>query len=129
MADTVEVPSRETWVATPVTVEPGQVLHFRAEGTWWDAVIPCSADGYPAPFFYALGRPPRIPDDGRYFRLMGRVVADDAPPATDDPSQTFVIGRQSEWTTPQRGRLYVFANDAPGFYWNNWGSVTLTITL
>ena len=25
------------------------------------------------------------------------------------------------------GRLFVFCNDRGGYYWNNWGEITLTI--
>ena len=128
MADIVEVPARRMWVDTPVWVKPGDVLSFRASGTWVDAYIPCSADGYPASLLYALNRPPRIADDGRYFRLMGRIVADGTEPEQDDPGATFAIGSSLEWQSPVPGRLFVFANDRLGYYWNNLGSVQLTVS-
>lgn len=127
MVDVIEVPARSIWVETPVWVKAGDALTLRADGTWIDAVIPCSADGYPAPFFYALGRPPRIPDGNRYFRLMGRIVADGAVPRQDDPAVTFPIGTSREWQATSPGRLFVFVNDRAGYYWNNWGSVRLTV--
>ena len=131
MSDAVslDVSSRETWVATPVWVQAGDRLVFRANGTWFDAIVPCSADGYPAPFFYALNLLPRIPDDGRYFRLMGRITADGQQPSSDDAAATFAIGTASELSVAAGGRLLVFANDRAGFYWNNFGSVRLSIQI
>lgn len=125
--DKFDVSSRPEWVATPVWVAPGDTLVFSASGVWVDATIPCSANGYPAPLFYAAGLFPRIKDDGRYFRLMGRIVADGQQPASDDPGATFAIGIGLTRTFDAKGRLFVFANDREGFYWNNWGSVTLSV--
>jgi hypothetical protein len=77
--------------------------------------------------FYAAGHPPRIPDGSRFFRLMGRIVANGEQPTSDDPGSTFPIGAGAALTAPTAGRLFVFCNDREGFYWNNWGSVTLVI--
>ena len=128
MRYTVQVPSSELWVDTGVIVFQGNDLTFRATGIWWDAYIPCSADGYPARLFYALHRPPRIPDEGRFFRLMGRVMPLGEQPGADDAAQTFVIGRQSQRRFDCEGRLYVFCNDRAGYYGNNWCAVSLSIT-
>jgi hypothetical protein len=123
----VKVDSRKEWVPTSVWVQAGDRVAFHASGIWIDAFIPCHADGYPAPWLYNWNRPPRIPDNGRYFRLMGRIVPDGLQPREDDPAETFVIGNESERTADHAGRLFVFANDREGYYWNNFGSVTLTI--
>src|SRR5229473_2056160 len=127
MTDLIEVPARVLWKATSVWVQPGDALHFRASGRWVDAVIACSADGYHASLFYRLNVLPRIPDDGRYFRLMGRLVESGAEPAQDDVAETFPIGCDSTRTFIKGGLLFVFASDHPDAYWNNWGSVTLTV--
>ncbi|WP_155710279.1 hypothetical protein [Burkholderia stagnalis] len=126
--DTIEVPSRMEWVNTRIRVQSGERLRFNANGTWFDAVIPCSADGYPASCFYALKLRPRIPDGGRYFRLMGRIVTSGVEPVLDDPAETFPIGARSERQATSSGVLFVFANDRIGYYWNNWGMVTLTVS-
>jgi len=123
----VEIPACRTWVATPCRAEPGDTLILRAQGMWVDGVFGCSADGYPAGLFYALDRLPRIPDEGRYFRLMGRIVPGDVEPVSDDPAATFPIGAACRRRVTQAGRLFVFANDRDGYYWNNWGSVRFTI--
>jgi len=123
----IEVPARLLWKATSVWVQPGDVLHFRASGLWFDAVIACSADGYGASLFYRLNVPPRIPDNGRYFRLMGRIVESGVEPAQDDVAETFPIGCETTRTFSKGGLLFVFANDHMGAYWNNWGSLTLAV--
>lgn len=128
MADLVEVSARRMWVETPVWVQPGDRLEFRAEGTWVDAYIPCSADGYPAAILYALHLPPRIADNGRYLRLMGRIAPGGVAPTKDLPTATFPIGTRCQFRAEQAGRLFVFANDRVGFYWNNWGSLKLTVS-
>jgi len=127
LANVVSVPAHAPWFDTDVHVVAGTLLRFRSSGVWVDAVIPCSADGYPAQLFYATGRPPRILDDGRYFRLMGRIVPNGVVPTQDDPAQTFPIGVQGEHRVTTDGVLFVFANDRTGYYWNNWGAITLTI--
>ncbi|MDN0077696.1 hypothetical protein QU481_23065 [Crenobacter sp. SG2303] len=127
MEETIQVPAREMWVKTSILVRNGEPLKFRAKGVWVDAVIPCSADGYSATILYSLGRPPRIPDGDRYFRLMGRVVPNGLEPTHDDPLSTFPIGVQNEWISPIEGVLFVFVNDRSGYYWNNWGAITLTV--
>ena len=102
MSESFDVSSREKWVKTPVWVEAGETLLFGAEGTWVDFFIPCSADGYPAAWLYALNRPPRILDRGRYFRLMGRISPDGKQPDSDDPAKTFTIGGVARGCAPRR---------------------------
>ena len=127
MSVTVSVSSRAKWVATSVKVLPGDELSFQSIGIWIDAVIPCSADGYDGAWLYALDRPPRINDNGRYFRLMGRIITGDIEPQSDNPDETFVIGKHGQYRAAWGGSLFVFVNDRDGYYWNNWGSIRLTI--
>lgn len=115
------------WVATPAQVSAGRPIRTSASGRWQDAYIGCGPEGYWAPLFYLLGRPPRVRDEFRYFRLMGRIAGPEAPPAEDDPSATFVIGTGRTITPLCSGRLYVFANDRWDRYFNNKGAVTLSV--
>lgn len=41
--------------------------------------------------------------------------------------QTFLIGSAAAITPTRAGELRCYANDVPLMYWNNTGSVTLTI--
>jgi hypothetical protein len=46
----------------------------------------------------------------------------------DGASETiFLIGSHAAYTPARSGEVVCFANDVPGFYWNNKGSITLTI--
>jgi hypothetical protein len=132
----IEIPSHAYWIDTHIDVTTDEKMEMVSQGHWWDWFIRCSPDGYrfPASVFYALGKLPRVNDHKRYFRLMGRIADPANPPSTDtllDPSSpdgTFVIGKQVLYTAKRDGRLYVFANDRTGYYWNNWGHVWLTVT-
>jgi hypothetical protein len=47
-----------------------------------------------------------------------------------DLATAFVIGSGIDaWTPPRAGTLLCFANDVPGFYWNNSGHITLTVSI
>jgi hypothetical protein len=61
----------------------------------------------------------RVPT-ANWFALIGTLNGRD--------DTAFVIGRQLEYTADASARLVCFANDVPWAYWNNFGSVTLTIT-
>jgi hypothetical protein len=138
----ISIPSHQEWVDTGINVAKDEKMDLVAQGHWWDFVIRCTADGYskfPASFFYAIGESPRETDDGRYFRLMGRIIDPANPPSNNtsdsrldpnDPDGTFIIGEHAVYTAKRSGRLYVFANDKRGwfFYGNNWGHVWLTAT-
>lgn len=123
----IKVPSWLHWVETGVKLEQGQEVSCLADGEWWDAIIRCTANGYAAPLFYAAHVYPRIRDEGRYFRLMGRIAPGPSPPMKEDPAQTFVIGTGARLRAPRDGYLFVFANDNKYAYWNNLGSIRLTI--
>jgi hypothetical protein len=124
----LRVSSRTPWVCTPIWVNVGSVLTFRAQGFWVDLVIPCDADGYRARWLYALHEYPRIMDHNRYFRLMGRISANGQQPHADDIALTFTIGKERKaWESNATGRIFLFVNDRNGFYWNNWGAIRLRI--
>lgn len=129
----MDVPSFTPWFDTGIDVQAGEVLNFVSEGRWRDSSQICDADGYKAPYFYAAGFAPRVADDGQYFRLMGHIHKAGVFPgdASSDPAThaSFPIGTGGSYRVPQAGRLYVFANDHAGFYWNNSGAIHLTVSL
>jgi hypothetical protein len=61
--------------------------------------------------------------------LVG-VVANDAIPGTGSSNdhERIDIGAGTRHRVTKSGYLYVFANDAWGYYVNNQGSVRLTVT-
>ena len=57
----------------------------------------------------------------KWFALVGAVGKDEA--------RLFLIGENLEgWEAKGDGELMCFANDVPRAYFNNHGSITLTIT-
>lgn len=44
-----------------------------------------------------------------------------------DPTTAFRIGRGCAYAAARTGELSAFANDVPGFYWNNSGQLTLVV--
>jgi len=92
-----------------------------ARGRWKDASIECDAAGYPsANVFQRLTERLRRVPGAPWFALIG---------AVDRRSETcFVIGAGRTVVAPASGELTCFANDLRGFYFNNDGSVTVTVT-
>ncbi len=121
---TVEVVARRFWNNTGLQVTVGQNYQFLAAGTWVDLLIRCHADGYSTPWWYPpmrimQGRR-RLPDEN-WFVLAGAVRA-------GKDCRYFVVGSSREVRMPATGQLAFFANDVPGYYWNNLGSIRLEIT-
>ena len=127
---TVDIVARRYWNDTGLYVTVGQSYQFTARGTWIVFYIPCAADGYPTPGWLLQGPPGRLTrmvqrlrrvPEGNWFVLVGAVRA-------AGQYQNFVCGSSREAHMPASGQLEFFANDVPGFYWNNFGSIQLEIT-
>jgi hypothetical protein len=124
LLDRQEISSREKWGKTGVTLEQGGRYFFRASGRWWDAWIPCDANGYDRKYLNQAKQYLRCTTgDARWFMLIGAI--------NESPDSLFAIGDGSRWSngwvTPASGKLSVFANDISGFYWNNFCSITLEV--
>ena len=126
----IRVNSRKRLNDTGVRVSKGQRFRVHADSGWNDGGIDTGPDGFDidtdAPLvsrwllklFVPLLRVPT----SRYFCLIGSI---------DGEKATFVQfgSGLDEWlATADNGHLQCFANDVPGFYWNNRGSVSMTIT-
>lgn len=126
---TIDIIARRYWNDAGLHVAAGQRYQLTARGTWVDLWYPCGADGYPTPGWQLRGPLApltrivqglrRVPE-GDWFVLAGAVRA-----AGD--CQYFVAGSSREVRMPANGQLAFFANDVPGFYWNNLGSIQLEI--
>ncbi|MGC0110541.1 hypothetical protein [Ralstonia pseudosolanacearum] len=108
------------WNDTGVDFEQGALYQLTAEGEWFDAWIKSNADGYDSNIwlqqhFKSVLRLPAA----RWFCLVGAIG--------HELDATFQIGCSRAVAAPSSGRLFCFANDVPGFYFNNFGSVQLTI--
>jgi hypothetical protein len=118
---TVTIEARQFWNDTGIHLVAGQECRFTTAGTWTDWYIPCDADGFPSPnllmrAFEWLRRAPHEP----WFALIGGI--------DHDLRSLFLIGTERTLTAPVSGMLTCFANDLPLAYWNNLGSVQLTVT-
>jgi hypothetical protein len=120
---TVPVAARNSINDVGLQVAAGQRYQFHAAGTWVDMWSTSDAGGYPTPRWNLAQRLAerfrRVPD-APWFALIGMVQ-------DGTRSQAFIIGAASKTTMPMSGRLACFANDVPGFYWNNRGALRLTI--
>ncbi len=104
---------------TQIEVSAGQRYAFIVpKGEQWTDFyfIRCGADGFYYPFFRKKLWEPRA----RYFVLCGIILA--------DPKQTFPIGKNlNNFEIPVNGLLRFFANDVPGFYHNNRGTIKINV--
>ncbi len=121
--ETLRVKAHEKRSGHPILeVVIGECYRFAVpEGqTWKDffGLITCGPEGFSYRLFRKHLRVPSKP----YFYLCGLV--DDG---TD--VHTFAIGKQPlhGWKAPATGKLYLFANDVPGFYWNNRGEMIVIV--
>lgn len=118
---TTTIDSREHWNTTGIVLVTGSRYQARASGEWHDASKVCDADGWvsDSDLIRDLEHFRRV-RDANWFALIG---------AYDQDRRTeFVIGKCLEFVATQDGELTCFANDAPFMYWNNKGSISLTIT-
>jgi T6SS, Phospholipase effector Tle1-like, catalytic domain len=155
--ETVDVFARDPWNDTGLYLEAGD-YQFTAEGEWLDGTIPSGPAGTVGlrrfnPMtekgrllgrlasqvngvftfvtgnrdteFVGAGREPDLP----WMSLVG-VVANGAVPVKGalTAHNRITIGSGTRYRVTKGGYLYAYANDAWGFYGNNYGSVRLTVT-
>ena len=120
--ETVAIPirAREPWNDTQIDMDVGERYLLTASGRWVDFFIPCSPYGYLPPLssIVSLDRLLRHPG-GNFFSLISCLDR--------CHERQFLIGKMTAFNPEVNGRLFCFANDVPGFYWNNWGYIALTV--
>jgi hypothetical protein len=151
----LDVFAAQRWNSVGLYLEPGR-YRFRAEGEWLDRGQPVGpggtrdgrfhlsevfqmagsfvgwwqeryrhVSGDAAADFFGAPRAPGAP----WMSLIGVVAGNDVDEnGAQQPYRPFLIAEGCTHTTVEPGYLYTFANDAWGFYDNNKGSVTLTVT-
>ena len=153
----LDIYAKHEWNWTGVYLQAGQSYQFSATGQWADSNIACGPSGISNGSFH-LGKIAHVTgsllgwletglkklglskdsdvigskrvEEADWFALIG-VIADACNPETDGthaPLTHFEIGEGCQFTPTKSGYLYCFANDAWGFYQNNRGFVSLTIT-
>lgn len=117
---TIAIEACRYWNETGIPLELGGFYAFTAEGIWRDLRNACPPEGIESPslFLRATEGVRRAPAE-RWFTLMGAIGK--------DRRSIFRIGAGTRWQAPRDGSLCCFANDVPGFYFNNSGSVRLTV--
>jgi hypothetical protein len=117
---TVTIAAREKWNDTGIDLAAGGRYRLAAAGEWIDWTLRSGPEGYPSPngLMRATERWRRAPREP-WFALIGSIGR--------DPAALFPIGRGLEISAAKSGRLFCFANDVSFMYWNNSGSVELTV--
>jgi hypothetical protein len=109
------------WNASGIELEKGALysLDVAAGERWSDGRIDTDSRGYER-WWLAVFRPFRRVPSAAWFALIGTVGSQLA--------ERCVVGKSCEWLAPATGELVCFANDVPIMYWNNRGSILLTVT-
>ncbi|MGY2185204.1 hypothetical protein D3C87_1475560 [compost metagenome] len=119
-----KIDSKPYWNDVPFSLQGGTRYYLRATGNWLDWHNLSDANGYDkSSMNWAKGLLRFKAPGATWFSLIGSIDR--------KRESRFVIGDGSRWkegwVAPKSGRLSCYANDAPGFYWNNEGVVTLEI--
>jgi hypothetical protein len=113
----VEIFAKPFWNETNLEVKNGEKYSFCATDEWIDWYIITDANGYDMRHMNSFRSYRRSPDN-KWFALMGSL---------DKSENLFLIGSRSEISFAKDGKLYCFANDVKGFYFNNKDSIRLKI--
>ena len=116
----IEVDAKVWRNPTGLDVADGKELLVSASGCWHDKQYPADAGGYTPPWLLALSSPLLRCRNAGWFELVGEIRG--------KRSVSFPIGLRPRVRVPAAGRLFLYANDVPGFYCNNRGALTVTIT-
>jgi hypothetical protein len=122
-AASVRVGARKRRVDTGIDLVAGVTYEFRADGRWLDLVIRSGPEGYPTPWWSLLQR---LVEEWRPLQTANWMTLGGEVRTGDGDVLRFGIGSRVRRQVPA-GRLWCFANDAYGWYWNNFGSVSLTV--
>lgn len=112
----VTICARRFWNSTELEVTAGESYSFTAIGTWRDLFEDCDANGYTNRYIGLFQKMMRA-KSCNCFALVGSI----------DKRSNFQIGVNKNMSFQTNGTLYCYANDVPGFYWNNSGYVSLVI--
>jgi hypothetical protein len=113
----ITVESQSYWTDSGIDLLEDTRYRISSKGIWRDAGYDCDANGHSGNAFINSFAFLRRHRPSAWFALIGSI----------DRKHPFHIG--AEWTgsPPRSGRLYLFANDARLFYFNNHGAITCSI--
>jgi hypothetical protein len=116
------IDSHEKWNHTGFLLEAAVIYRLSATGQWTDWYIVYGPDGGESGsnLFLRLSESLRRQPKENWFALIGAVG--------EDESTAFLIGSSKpRFTAPCGGELTCYANDVSFAYFNNHGTVRLTI--
>lgn len=114
----VEIRARSKWNSTQIEISEGEEYEFTAIGKWTDFTITKDADGYSNSYMQLFNTMKRA-KQYQWFALIGSLDKNE--------NKYYLIGKNSNISFNENGILYCFANDVKGFYWNNFGQITLKV--
>ncbi len=115
----VTVKARPRDNATNLLLCAGERYLFDAQGAWRDAFVSCDANGWESALYKPFKGSRRKPAF-RWLALIGYLKG--------HSDNAFLIGSYREHQCAHEGELVCYANDAESMYWNNFGSIELTVT-
>jgi hypothetical protein len=116
----VSIPACRRWTQTGVMLRKGHTYRITARGSWQDKDTSCGPGGYASnSLVLRLAEPLRRKWHANWFALIGA--------QRSLFTRRFVISDSVTYQAPRDGRLWCFANDAWFMYFNNKGSVEVTI--
>ena len=120
----VKVKARSRLTDTGLNIEVGGLYRFSSEGRWVDWFIPCGATGYRGFKYMKRYRPHLRMPSANWFSVIGEIQG-----STEQIDIGGLITSGATYTAKHSGRLFCYANDVadPNMYWNNWGSIHLSV--
>lgn len=113
----LNVLSEKKWNSSGICITAGEVYQISASGIWTDWCTDTDANGYSDCLMDLFGFLRRAPNHD-WFKLMASIGR----------QKNYPIGISQQITATESGQLEFYANDVLGFYWNNIGSIGVTVT-
>lgn len=115
---TVRVEARQKWTDSNLEVEAGTRYRISVTSTqkWKDWFVASGPDGYSKWVLKPVEFLRRAPD-APWFALMAAI----------DRREPFLVGQTCEFEASTSGRLEFYANDIGFMYWNNSGSMDVSV--
>ena len=114
----IKVKASNIYSTDQLEVVEGEVYKIWCnKGQWWvDLFIPTTPDGYLNPIANMFGQ-----------RIKGVKCMCLCGTYNNDDTDGFAIGNKLEFKIIKTALLSLFANDVPGYEWNNLGSIEVNI--
>lgn len=116
------VDAAKLWNPSGIALKAGCIYDVKVEGdqTWNDWYIPSDPDGYTREALRPWEFLRRVPNQN-WLKLTGTIERNEKSPIAMGKGLT-------NFSPNESGELVCFANDIAWMYWNNRGSVSVTIT-